>query len=84
MKGWVVTVCDIENRKEVESVDEVVTITKPRFPFNYKMIAALIESTIATTPDANNTALHVILSLYGKEYAMTDNLIQQARTYAKN
>ena len=67
----------------MESNDEVVIITKPCSPFNYKMIAALIESTISTTPDANNTALCAILSLYGKEYAMMDNLIQQARTYAK-
>jgi hypothetical protein len=84
LKGWVVTVCEIDNRKEVESDNEVVIITKPWSPFNYKMIAALIESTISTTPDANNTALRAILSLYRKEYAMTDNLIQQARTYAKN
>ena len=48
------------------------------------MIAVVIETTIATTSDVTNTALRSILSVHGKDYAMTDNLIQQARTYAKN
>jgi hypothetical protein len=43
-----VTTCDIENKKEVESDDEVVIITKPCSPFNYKMIAAFIELTITS------------------------------------
>ena len=54
LKGWVVTTCDIDNRKELESDDEVIIITKPRSPYNYKMIAALIENTIATKPDTTS------------------------------
>ncbi len=48
------------------------------------MIVALIETTIANTLDMTTTMLHLMLSLYGKDYAMTYyNHIQQARTIAK-
>ena len=84
LKGWVVAQCDIANNKEVRDSDnEVKIVTKPRSPFGYKMIATLIKTTIATKSYSSNQSLRQLLSMFGKEYAMTDNLIQQARTYAK-
>ena len=78
------TQCDIVNNKEEqESENKVEIITKPRSSYTYKMVAALIETMISTKPDTSNKALRQVLSMYGKEYAMTNNLIQQARTYAK-
>ena len=48
----------------------------------HKIVAALTETMISTKPDMTKKALRSVLSIYGKEYAMTDNLIQQAWTYA--
>ena len=47
------------------------------------MIASLIEPVIKSTPNASNVFIKNYLSFYGKNYALTENIIQQAHTFTK-
>jgi hypothetical protein len=88
--GWRVTVCntrhghgdDMVNRVldlEVEEEDPDCVIV-PKSPYRTPWLKDLLRDTIAETPSASNQVLRQQLSPDGKPYALTDTLIQAART----
>jgi hypothetical protein len=58
-------------------------IEKLTSPFRTKWIVPLILPIILESPAISNMNLRVALSLYGKEHALTDLILQEARSNAK-
>jgi len=59
-------------------------LTPPKSPYRTTWIKDLIMDIIAECPSATNQTLRQFLSLYGKPYAITDSIIQAARTNARS
>jgi hypothetical protein len=60
-----------------------VSPNKPTSPFWIKWIVPLILPVIVDTPAISNKNLRQHLSGYGKDHALTDSILQEARSEAK-
>jgi len=60
--------------------DDTPAVYVPKSPYRTKWIKDLIRDTIAEMPSATNQVLRQQLAQYGKPYAITDALLQSARS----
>ncbi len=84
--GWTVSVANVRKCDEFGpaalNLDTGGT-EKLSSPFRTRWIVPLILPIILETPAISNKNLRAALSLYGKEHALTDLVLQEARTNAK-
>ena len=84
--GWTVSVANVRECDEFGpaalNLDTGGT-EKLSSPFRTRWIVPLILPIILETPAISNKNLRAALSLYGKEHALTDSILQEARTNAK-
>ena len=84
--GWTVSVANVRECDEFGpaalNLDTGGT-EKLLLPFWTRWIVPLILPIILETPAISNKNLRAALSLYGKEHALTDSILQEARTNAK-
>ena len=85
--GWTVSVanvreCDTSGPAEPLHVD-IGSSWKITSPFRTKWIVPLILPIILESPAISNKNLRLALSSYGKEHALTDSILQEAKTKAK-
>ena len=78
-KGWAVTTCKMGNESRTQFTGKM----KPRSPFMAVWLAALIRGTIEETPKVPNKLLKDQLQAYGCPYAITEAIVQQAKTKAR-
>ena len=78
-KGLAVSTCKMGN----ESPETFSVKIKPRSPFTALWLAALICGTIEDTPKVSNKFLKDQLQAYGRPYAITEAIVQQAKTKAR-
>ncbi len=78
-KGWSVTTCNMCN----ESPTKFSVKTKPKLSFTALWLAALIRGTIEETPKVSNKLLKDQLQAYDRPYAITEAIVQQAKTNAR-
>jgi hypothetical protein len=86
-RGWLVnTVCICEGDEFVDFDDSPTKgpPEKPTLPFWTKWIVPLILPVIVDTPSISNKNLRQYLLGYGKDLALTDSILQEARTEAKD
>ena len=87
--GWFVSVANIRECDEFGGegggcvVDVDAVPEKLTSPFRMKWIVPLILSIIVVSLTISNKNLRHALSAYGKEYSLTDSILQDARTDAK-
>ena len=74
IRGWMVTQLKMEN----ESLVKHTLTSKPLSPFTSQWLATLIHGIIKNTPTVTNKILLEYLSAYGRPYAITTSLLQQA------
>ena len=78
-KGWAVTACKMCN----ESPEKFSVKTKPRSPFTALWLAALICRIIEDTAKVTNKLLKDQLQAHGRPCAITEAIVQQAKTKAQ-
>ncbi len=84
--GWTVSIANV---RECDEFGLAATLNlnsgteKLTSPFWTKWIIPLILPIILESPAISIKNLRVALSLYGKEHALTDSILQEARTNAK-
>ncbi len=87
--GWHVSVANVRECDEFGGVyggcviDVDAGPEKLTSPFRTKWIVPLILSIIVDSPAISNKNLRHALSAYGKEYSLTDSILQEARTDVK-
>ena len=82
--GWLVSVANVRESDEFGPEDCGTGGTeKLSSPFRTRWIVPLILPIIFESPAISNKNLRAALSLYGKEHALTDSILQEARTHAK-
>jgi hypothetical protein len=88
LNGWRVKVCATRDGDDYNGVDvcgeDEVESHPHKSPFRTLWIKDLIMDIISECPSATNQTLRQFLSLYGKPYAITDSIIQAARTQARS
>ncbi len=85
-QGWLVNTACICKGDEFVNFDNTPTKglpKKPTLPFQTKWIVPLILPVIVDTPGISNKNLRQYMSGYGKDHALTDSILQEARTEAK-
>ena len=92
LNGWRVKVCATQDAggndanpivallDSGDDDNDTPAVYVPRSPYRTKWIKDLIRDTIAEMPSATNQVLHQQLAQYGKPYAITDALLQSARS----
>ena len=84
--GWTVNVASVRESDDIRpgawDLDTGGT-DKVSSPFRTRWIVPIILPIIMETPAISNKNLRAALSLYGKEHALTDSILQEARTNAK-
>jgi hypothetical protein len=83
--GWTVSVANVRECDEFGPAALHVDTVSDRLtsPFRTKWIVPLILPIILESPAISNENLRAALSSYGKEHALTDSILQEARTEAK-
>ncbi len=84
--GWPVSTVCVREGDEFAAFDNTPTKEppkKPTLPFWTKWIVPLILPVIVDTPGISNKNLKQFLLGYGKDHALTDFILQEARTEAK-
>jgi hypothetical protein len=88
LNGWRMKVCATRDGDNFNGVDvcreDEVEAHPPKSPFRTVWVKDLIMDIISECPSATNQTLRQFLSLYGKPYAITDSIIQAARTQARS
>jgi len=87
-QGFVVTFCSVRNGDDYTNLPEQslqfnVEQEKYCSPFKTSMIAPLILGMIADNPGCTNKTLRGFLKMHGKEYALTEPILQKAKTAAR-
>jgi hypothetical protein len=85
-QGWLVNTAWVCKGDEFVDFNDTPTKgppQKPTLPFWTKWIVPLILPVIVDTPGISNKNLRQYLSRYGKDHALTDSIMQEARTEAK-
>ena len=87
-QGFVVTVCSVRigddyTNMPQQSFQYNFPQEKYYSPFKTSMVAPLILGMIADNPGCTNKMLRCFLKTYGKEYAFTESILQEARTAAR-
>ncbi len=85
-QGWLVSTACVCEGDEFADFDDTPTKEppeKPTLPFWTKWIVPLIILVIVDTPGISNKNLKQFLSGYGKDHALSDSILQEARTGAK-
>jgi hypothetical protein len=85
-RGWHVTtacVCEGDDFVDLDKDSKQVPPKKPTLPFRTKWIVPLILPVIIDTPAILNKNLKQFLSVYGKDHALSDSILQEARSEAK-
>ena len=84
--GWTVSVANVRESDEFGPAAQICDTggaDKLSSPFRTRWIVPLILPIILESPAISNKNLRAALSLYGKEHALTDSILQEARTNAK-
>ena len=83
--GWTVSVADVRecDTSGPAALPVVTGSEKITSPFRTKWIVSLILPIILESPAISNKNLRLALSSYGKEHALTDSILQEAKTEAK-
>jgi hypothetical protein len=83
--GWTVSVANVRECDELgpAALNLDTGTEKLTSPFRTKWIVPLILPIILESPTISNKNLRSALYLYGKEHALTDSILQEARTNAK-
>ena len=91
-KGWVVKHAMVRDNDplpqldagELEDADNDDNNALPRTPFTSKWLVPLIHAAVEEKPNITNADLRRILLPYGKPYALTRAVLQEARKLARN
>ncbi len=83
--GWTVSVANVRECDQFcpAALHLFTGSEKLTSPFWTKWIVPLILPIILESPAISNKNLRAALSLYGKEHALTNSILQEARTEAK-
>ena len=84
--GWLVTVACCREEDEVLSIPpnaHYFDEGKLRLPFRAKWISYLLRKTVADCPGASYRVMSEVIRDYVNEYAITNNILQDARDHAK-
>ncbi len=86
--GFMVTVCSVRHGDDYSNLPQQiekynVEQEKHSSPFKSAMVVPVILGLIADNPGCTNKTLRGYLKAYGKEYALTDSILQEARTAAR-
>jgi hypothetical protein len=84
--GWTVSVANVNECDEFGPAAHICDTggtEKLSSPFRTRWIVPLILPIILESPAISNKNLRAALSLYGKEHALTNSILQEARTNAK-
>ncbi len=85
-KGWIVNTACVRDGDEYVGLDDTpikLPPEKPTSPVRTKWIVPLILLVIVDTPAISNKNLRQYLSGYGKDHALTDLILQEARAETK-
>jgi len=88
-QGFVVTVCSVRIGDDYTNMPEQsfqYNFPQEKYysPFKTSMVAPLLLGMIADNPGCTNKILRCFLKSYGKEYAFTESILQEARTAARS
>ena len=86
--GFVVTVCSVRNGDDYTNMpQQSFQYNRPQeryySPFKTAMVVPLILSLIAGIPGCTNKTLRGFLKGYGNEYALTESILQEAKSAAR-
>jgi hypothetical protein len=87
-QGFVVTVCSVRNGDDYSNIPthaNQYNVPQDRYysPYKTSMVAPLNVAMIADNPGCTNKTLRGLLKQYGKEYALTDSILQEARAASR-
>ena len=84
-RGWNVSTAYVSEGDDFDALDEEFEQLpeKATSPFCTEWIVPLILPVIIDTPAISNKNLKQFLSVYGLDYALTDSILQEARTETK-
>ena len=87
-QGFVVTVCSVRSGDDYSNMRthaNQYNVPQERYysPYRTSMVAPLIVAIIADNPGCTNKTLRGLLKPYGKEYAFTDSILQEARSASR-
>jgi len=87
-QGFVVTVCSVRSGDDYSNMRthaNQYNVPQDRYysPYRTSMVAPLIVAIIADNPGCTNKTLRGLLKPYGKEYAFTDSILQEARSASR-
>ena len=88
-QGFIVTVCSVRPGDDYSNIPPAAArfnIPLDRYftPFKTVMLVPLILGLIADNPGCTNKTLRGFLKPYGKAYALTESVLQESRTAARN
>ncbi len=86
--GFMVTTCSVRHGDDYSNLQQHlekynVEQEKHCSPFKSAMVVPVILGLISDNPGCTNKTLQDYLKPYGKEYALTDSILQEARTAAQ-
>ncbi len=86
--GFMVTACSVRHGDDYSNLQQQlekynVEQEKHCSPFKSAMVVPVILGLISDNPGFTNKTLRGYLKAYGKEYALTDSILQEARTAAR-
>ena len=87
-QGFVVTVCSVRSGDDYSNMPthaNQYNVPQDRYysPYKTSMVAPLIVAIIADNPGCTNKTLRGLLKQYGKDYAFTDSILQEARSASR-
>jgi hypothetical protein len=84
--GFFVSICSVGEGDNFTGLDTSTYDSSKengKTPYSSKMVVPLILHVVAENPSATNKTLRCFVVPYGKMFALTDSIIQDARTHAK-
>ncbi len=86
-QGFCVMVCSVQHGDDYLNLPQNaarynIALEKYCSPFKTAMVVPLILSTIADNPGCTNKTLRGFLKGYGNDYALTESILQEAKSAA--